>query len=78
MSLEMLAFTISRHPLVNTAVMLPPALLGEGTVSDKVLDQAVMESEVRVCVCVCVCVCVRAYVSVCVHVQIDGNCCYAN
>ena len=58
MSLEMLAFTISRHPLVHTAVMLPPALLGEGSVSDKVLDQAVMESEVRACVCVRVYVCV--------------------
>ena len=64
MSLEMLAFTISRHPLVHTAVMLPPALLGEGSVSDKVLDQAVMESEVRACVCVCACVCVRVYVCV--------------
>ena len=61
MSLEMLAFTISRHPLVHTPVMLPPALLGEGSVSDKVLDEAVMESEVRACMCVCVCVCV------CVH-----------
>lgn len=29
--------------------MTPPALIGEGTVSEKVLDQALMESEVRTC-----------------------------
>ena len=29
--------------------MTPPALIGEGTVSEKVLDQALMESEVRIC-----------------------------
>ena len=52
--------------------MLPPALLGEGTVSDKVLDQAVMESEVRVCVCVCLCVFVCVYRSMVTVVMQTG------
>ena len=46
MSLESLAFTLCRLPIIHTLVMTPPALIGEGTVSEKMLDQALMESEV--------------------------------
>ena len=46
MSLESLAFTLCRLPIIHTFVMTPPALIGEGTVSEKMLDQALMESEV--------------------------------
>lgn len=46
LSLESLTFTLCRLPVVHTFIMTPPALISEGTVSEKVLDQALMESEV--------------------------------
>lgn len=46
LSLESLTFTLCRLPQVHALIMTPPALIGEGTVSEKVLDQALMESEV--------------------------------
>ena len=49
LSLESLTFTLCRLPQVHAFIMTPPALIGEGTVSEKVLDQALMESEVRTC-----------------------------
>ena len=45
-SLESLSFTLCRLPIIHMFVMTPPALIGEGTVSEKVLDKALMESEV--------------------------------
>ena len=46
LSLESLTFSLCRLPLVHSFIMTPPALIGEGTVSEKMLDQALMESEV--------------------------------
>ena len=45
-SLESLALGLSRLPLFHSHVVMPPALVAEGRVSDKVLDQALMDSEV--------------------------------
>ena len=45
-SLRYLTFALCRLPSFHDAVMTPPALLGDGTVSERILDQALMESEV--------------------------------
>ena len=47
-SFEALAFTLSRFLPLRPDIIVPPTLLGEGggMVTDKVLDQALMESEV--------------------------------
>ena len=45
-SIESLTFALCRLPLVHSFIMTPPVLMGGGAVSEKVLDQGLMESEV--------------------------------
>lgn len=49
-SLESLVFMLCRLPSLHSSSLLPPCLLvarKEGAISESVLDQALMESEVR-------------------------------
>lgn len=46
-SLEILTFTICRLSVLHGLVVTPPVLKGEGVISYKVLDEALMESEVK-------------------------------
>lgn len=46
-SLKYLTFGLCRLSYFHNAVMTPPALQGDGKVTDKDLDKALMESEVQ-------------------------------
>ena len=45
--LEMFTFSICRLPILHELVITPPVLKKEDIVSDRVLDEALKESEVR-------------------------------
>ncbi len=47
-SLKHLTLSLCRLPIFHEAAMTPAALKGEGDISTKILDQALMESEVGI------------------------------
>lgn len=49
-SLKSFTFTLCRLPLWHGSLITPPVLKGEGVISYKVLDEALMESEVPLCI----------------------------